>query len=556
MKKNKVIIIGIDGGTFDVIRPMVTRGELPALASLMEKGAWGELESTIPPDTSPAWVSMMTGVNPGKHGIFFFLDKLHNNAKTGRPLGSGDIKFPPLWSVLSKEKKDVIFINVPFTYPPMEVNGIVISGMFVPNSATVVSYPPDVYTDLVNKLGTYEIDDWSLETVGANRSKKSIHYNKILKGISLVTEVTEKRKKATLLLLEKKPWDFAMVVFTSIDRLQHFFWKFMNPSSDGRDPDLSKKYSSVIYDGYRQLDKAIGEIMEKVGKDTTVIIVSDHGFGPLEKHFFTNKWLEEIGLLKRKKWISRKKFDILLTNLHRVLTKFIPDTPFPTWVKKIPLPVPQIKDRDRSELINWQETKAYGNQCGININLKNREPYGIVEPGEEMEKLMAYIQAKFYEIKDASESNDVKIPDWISRKEEIYSGPYIEEADDLYFSMKDRSYLPDAKVDVNVKFNKSSLGSGMHRRNGIFIMSGPLSRKSNSIRPKMVDISPTVLYLMGLPVFEEMDGRVLEEAIDPVYLKSHPIKVVSSVKYSSKGSTYSVEDEEKIAESLKRLGYL
>jgi predicted AlkP superfamily phosphohydrolase/phosphomutase len=553
MKKDRVIIIGIDGGTFDIIRPMVARGELPVLASLMEKGVWGELESTIPPDTAPAWVSMMTGVNPGKHGIFFFLDKLHNNARNGSPLGSGDIKFPPLWSVLSKEEKDVIFINVPFTYPPMEVNGIVISGMFVPNSARVISYPPDVYTDLVNKLGTYEIDDWSLEAVGADRSKISIHYDRIIKGISLVTE---KRKMATLMLLEENPWDFAMVVFTSVDRLQHLFWKFMNPSSDGSVPVLSKKYSGVIYDGYRQVDKAIGEIMEKAGKDTTVIIVSDHGFGPLEKHFFTNKWLDEIGLLKRKKWINRKKLDIRLTDFHKVLTRFIPDTPFPNWVKKIPIPVPQIKDRDRSALINWQETSAYGNQCGININLKGREPYGIVEPGEEAEKLMAYIQARFYEIKDTSESNGVKIPDWISRKEEIYHGPYVEEADDLYFSMKDRSYLPDARVDVNNKFNKPSLGSGMHRQNGIFIMSGPLSRKSDSISPRIIDITPTVLYLMGLPVFEEMDGRVLEEAIEPVYLKSHPIKVVSAMKYSGKGSIYSAEDEEKIAESLKRLGYL
>ncbi|MEP9411404.1 MAG: alkaline phosphatase family protein [Candidatus Brocadia sp.] len=552
MKKNKVIIIGIDGGTFDIIRPMIARGELPVLTSLMEKGAWGELESTIPPDTSPAWVSMMTGVNPGKHGIFFFLDNLHNNARNGRPLGSGDIKFPPLWSVLSREKKNVIFINVPFTYPPMEVNGVVISGMFVPNSASIISYPPEVYTDLVNKLGKYEIDDWSLEAIGADRSKISAHYDRIIKGISLVTE---KRKMATLMLLEEKPWDFAMVVFTSADRLQHLFWKFMNPPTDNHDSELSRKYGGVIQQGYRQVDRAIGEIMEKAGHDTTVIIVSDHGFGPLEKHFFTNKWLEEIGLLKRKKRMCRKKFDIRLTNLHRALAKFVPDNTIPNWTKKIPVPVPQIKARDRSELIDWQKTKAYGNQCGININLKGREPDGIVEPGKEMEELLTFIQTRFYQLKDEA-SGEVKIPDWICRKEEIYNGPYIKEADDLYFSLKNRSYLPDAKVDVNVKFDRPLLGSGMHRRNGIFIMSGPLSRKRDSIAPRIIDISPTVLYLMGLPVFEEMDGRILEEAIDPAYLKSHPIKVVSSVEYSGKGSYYSAEDEEKIAESLKRLGYL
>lgn len=554
MGENKVILIGIDGGTFDVIRPMVDKGELPIIASLLKNGAWGELESTIPPDTGPAWVSMMTGVNPGKHGIFFFLDKLHNNAMNGRSLGSGDIKFPPLWSVLSKAKKDVIFINVPFTYPPMEVNGTLISGMLVPNSASVVSYPEDVYADLANRLGGYEIDDWSLETVGAGQDNISRYYDRLIKGISLISG---KRKKATLMLMEEKSWDFLMVVFTNIDRLQHLFWKFMAPSSDdGLDPTLLEKCREAIYDGYRELDRAIGEIIEKAGKDTTVIIASDHGFGPLEKYFFINKWLEEIGLLKKKK-ISLKKFGIRRTNLYRALVKLFPGIAVPNVTKKISFPRLRLIDRDLSELINWPETKAYGNQCGININLKGREPYGIVEPGDEVEKLTAYIQAKFLEIKDESESKDVKISDWILRKEDIYIGPYVEEAVDLYFSMKNRSYLPETKVDVDVKFDKSSLGTGMHRRNGIFIMSGPLSRKSDSIRPRMIDIAPTVLYLMGLPVFEEMDGRVLEEAIDPALTKSVPLNTVKSSEYSGgKASVYSTEDEEKIAKSLKDLGYL
>jgi predicted AlkP superfamily phosphohydrolase/phosphomutase len=168
--KARVLVIGIDSGTFDIIRPMVQRGELPVLASLMEKGVWGELESTIPPDTGPAWVSMMTGVNPGKHGIYYFLNDLHNNLESGRPLGSADIKFPPLWSILSSYNKNVIFINVPFTYRP-ELNGIMISGMFVPNYAEVISYPQAVYTELKVKLNGYEIDDWSPEIICSDRKK-------------------------------------------------------------------------------------------------------------------------------------------------------------------------------------------------------------------------------------------------------------------------------------------------------------------------------------------------------------------------------------------------
>lgn len=550
---NRVIVIGIDGGTFDIITPMVQRGELPVFASLMDRGVWGELESTIPPDTGPAWVSMMTGVNPGKHGIYFFLDNLHNNLGEGRPLGSADIKFPPLWLILSICKKNVIFVNVPFTYPPAEVKGVIISGMFVPENAEVVSYPQDVYADLSAKLDGYEIDDWSPEMICPDRTKIHLHYDRVVEYVSLVAE---KRKRATLMLLENNDWDFAMAVFTSMDRLQHIFWRFINTSDNESDPGHSNKFREAIHAGYRQLDKAIGEILEKAGKDATLIIVSDHGFGPLEKLFFVNKWLEEVGLLRIKSKLSARKFRVSLTNLHRILTKIAGVSDLPEWTKRIPLPIPKMQIRDRSELINWQKTKAYGNQSGININLRGREPHGIVERGSECEDLLTFIQEQFSKLVDESEARPSKIADWISRKEQIYSGPYVEEAADLYFSLKNRSYLQNANINVNNKFGSAPLGSGMHRMNGVFIMHGPLCRKCNSIKPRMIDVAPTILYLMGLPVLEEMDGRVLDEVIDTAYLKSRPIKMISSVEYSAKGSFYSAEAEEKIKESLKGLGYL
>ncbi len=549
MGKHKIIVIGIDGGSFDVILPLVERGEIPTIASLMESGSWGELESTVPPDTAPAWVSMMTGVNPGKHGIFFFLDNLHNNTRNGRPLGSADIKFPPLWSILSKEKKKVIFINVPFTYPPMEVNGIVISGMFIPNSAKVVSYPPDIYTNLVNKLGEYKIDDWSPEVVGAERSNIHLHYDAI---IEVLSRITEKRKQATLMLLEDNDWDFSMVVFTAIDRLQHLFWEFMEGNGNHA---LSSKYGKVICDGYKQIDNAIGEIVEKAGKDTTVVITSDHGFGPLKKHFFVNRWLEEIGLLKRKKNSGPRKITMTTPSIDKIATKIFPNIPLPEWTRKLHIPIPRIVARDRYEMIDWENTKAYIEQCGININLRGREPHGIVGPGKEFEEIVTFIQDQFSQLRDESEPS-VPIADWIKRKEDIYHGPSVAEAVDLYFSVKNRTYLENARIDVKNKFGRPPIGSGMHRMNGIFIMSGPFCRKHDSISPRIIDITPTVLYLMGVPLVEGMDGRILEEIIDPVYLESHSMK---RSRYSGDGKDglhYSKEDEDKIIDSLKGLGYL
>ncbi|MFZ5907798.1 MAG: alkaline phosphatase family protein [Nitrospirota bacterium] len=545
-KPGQVIVIGIDGGTFDVIRPMADRGELPVLSSLMKKGSWGELESTIPPDTGPAWVSMMTGVNPGKHGIFYFLDQLHNNGRNGRPLGSADIHFPPLWSVLSREKKKVIFVNVPFTYPPVTVHGIMISGMFIPESAKEMSYPPEIYDHVRAKLNGFDINDWSPEVIGADRSNVHLHYERILSNISVITE---KRKKATLMLLEENPWDFLMVVFTAIDRLQHLFWKFMDGSP-------STPYGSAIQQGYRQIDNAVGEILDKAGPDTTVLIVSDHGFGPLEKYFYANKWLEEIGLLKVKSG-SRKKLNFRMTNVHRVITKLVGDIPGLQWTKGIPFPFVRISDRDAYEMIDWQRTKAYADPCGgININLRGREPQGIVEQGKEADELIAMIKSRFSELTVESENALPKSGDWILSKEEIYEGPFAGEAADLYYSLNQRSYLHKTKIGAESKFGTSSLGSGMHRDHGIFIMNGPHCVAKGHLKPRMIDIAPTILYLMGLPVMREMDGQVLEEGITPEYLKANPLRHIQADEYRAQGASCSSEDEEKIRDSLKGLGYL
>ena len=552
MNSKKVIVIGIDGGTFDVILPMINRGELPTLASLIKEGVRGELQSTIPTNTGPAWVSMMTGVNPGKHGIFFFLGNRHHNYMCQRTLGSTDIKFPPLWSILSRNMKKVIFVNVPFTYPPIEVNGVLVSGMLIPRSAKEVSYPPNIYPDLVRRLGGYEINDWQFEVIGATRSTAHLYYDKIIK---LLSESIEDRKKGTIALLEENDWDFSMVVFTAIDRLQHLFWKFLNPTNCNGD-HLSK-YRNAIYDGYRQLDNAIGEILEKAGRDITVMIVSDHGFGPSKKDFFVNKWLEEIGLLKVNKFLTRKKLIFKSTNLQRILARISPTTKTPNWTEKIPIFLPWSVTRGKDEMINWEKTKAYADEFGININLRGREPYGIVNPGRESEELLTFIQEQFYQLVDESESQE-KIADWILRKEEIFSGRFMGEATDLYLSVKNESYLLNAGIGAKDKFGKSLVlvGTGIHRMKGIFIMTGPLCSNCDSVKARIIDITPTILYLMGLPVLEEMDGRVLEDIMDPAYLKLNPIKRITSWGYGGESSPYSSEDEEKIKEGLKGLGYL
>ncbi len=535
----KVLIIGIDGGTFDAVRPMVERGELPALAGLMKNGMWGELESTIPPDTGPAWVSMMTGVNPGKHGVFFFLGGLHDNLRFGNTLGCPDIKFPPLWNMVSENDGRVFFLNVPFTYPPVPVNGSMVSGMLIPDSADVVSYPPGLYAELERLLDGFPINDWSPDIICADIAKFHLHFERTM---SFLSSITEKRKKATLHLLQREPWDLGMVVFTAIDRLQHLFWDHHG-------------LAGAVEEGYRQIDKAVGEIVGAAGRDTTVIIASDHGFGPLRKYFYVNTWLEQIGLLRLKKGVGRKKAIFNTISLKRVIERLLPSVPAPAWTERVRFPRMRLVDRTANELIDWSKTKAYGDPSGgINVNLAGREPEGIVRRGGDQEEVLRSIEERFREIRD--DSNTRCIGDWIRRKEDIYNGPFVEQAADLYYSLDERSYLHNTNVGGGAITGDCSLGTGMHRKNGICIISGPQCRNFVRIQPRIIDIAPTTLYFLGLPVFEEMDGRVLEEGILPDRLAEKKITRIAAGKSGRERVSYSSQDEKRIQDSLRGLGYL
>lgn len=544
MAKNKVLVIGLDGATLDVIRPMAEAGKLPVLSKLMNEGVWGELESTIPAITAPAWVSMMTGVNPGKHGVYFFLDKLHLNYGFGRTVGTGDIKFPPIWSILNENKRKVAFVNAPITYPPVKVDGVMISGMFIPEGADDLSYPKNLYSELVKRLGKYVINDWTLEGVGMFRRNeaKPAHYDRVIEGVA---EVNESRKEAALIILEEKEWDYAMVVFTATDRMQHLFWKSMGP-------DGNQRYKDAIYNCYMQADKDVGELIAKAGKDTTVMITSDHGFGPLKKLFYLNKWLEEIGMLKLKEGMGFTKRRIVWPSLHAIVNRLF-SIPLPEWCKRLKFPVPVKVARAKDELIDWERTKAYGNPCGININLRGREPYGSVDPSER-EEVLEKIEVEFKKLRD--DSGEL-VCDWIRRREEVHTGPFVDEAVDLYFAIKGEAYLQNAKLDQSSKWGEAPLSSGMHRKNGVFIMKGPHCRKGLHIKASIIDVTPTILYLMGVPLLDEMDGRILEEGISDGFLSSNKIKKTHAREQSDAGGQiYSDDDEQKIKESLEGLGYI
>ncbi len=284
---DKVIMIGLDGATWDVLDSLAEGGELPNLTKIRDGGAHGVLESVIPPITPSAWTSFMTGVNPGKHGIFGF-GKRPDNAYSMAWCNYSDIRSPTFQKILSSENKRVVMVDVPFTYPPEKVNGIVISGMGTPSVESEFTHPKEMREEVLNRFDNYLLD---VENISGESEKE------IMVFLDQVFELTRQREKLGLFLIDEHPWDFFMLAFVGMDRIQHSLWKIL----DKEHPAYRKeyvKYRPRIVDYYRYVDSIIGRFLEKVGDDDVLMIMSDHGFGPLHRGFYVNRWLYEKGFLK------------------------------------------------------------------------------------------------------------------------------------------------------------------------------------------------------------------------------------------------------------------
>jgi len=550
MGKNKVIVIGIDGGNFNVILPMVERGELPNIASIMRGGVWGNLFSTIPSVTLPAWASFLSGVNPGKLGIFYLTRDSHATYDEGPPADVAKVPTKLLWHHLSDNNKKVLCV-IPFPFPPTTVNGIMITHV---GSNEIKSYPPGIASDLLNVFSIKEIGEgWNDLKQKYGRTTKEAYLNNVIKMANETAEIT---RKASLYLLSKYEWDFFVTVFKSTDDTQHRFLSFIDPSHPLYTNKGGVAYGDVVFDTYRRIDKAIGDMLSQA-EDAMVIVLSDHGMSPIHKFFYANKWLNEKGLLKVKG--SRRKAAFRITGiplkgfLEKVGIKVnhLPNLNIPV-VRRRALPIP--------EEVDWKQTKAYATIFGVNINLKGREPQGIVTTGEYNE-LCEILREEMYHLQDPETGE--KIVEKVYRREEIYSGPYVDDAPDIVYLFKQPSYHTKKDLYSSALFRRISRKEIVtanhlnHTSTGIFLARGPdIKSKGRFDGVHITDIAPMILYLMGLPIPKNMDGRLLWEVLRQGMDTERPPIYVDSEDFQESVEGLSPEEGEMVKEQLRQLGYI
>jgi predicted AlkP superfamily phosphohydrolase/phosphomutase len=561
--KNKVLVLGLDGGTFTLLRPWMEEGVLPNLRKIAKNGVSGTLKSIMPPHTSPAWTSFYTGKNPGKHGIFEFLVKKEGSYDEV-PTNSTSCKSTTLWELLGEGEKKIAVLNIPMTYPPQKVNGVMICGFLSSAKTRDFVYPPDLLNEIENKFGPYYLFGKAIDTLTI------LSDNHIEAFIDDCQRMSEYKFKVAHYLIEKGDYDFIAFHEWGTDRIQHWLWHIIDKSHPRYEKRLEQRFHKKILDFYRSLDEQIGKTLQLAGPQFSVCVISDHGFCPVARSVDLNVWLLQEGYLQIKKTVASQlrlflwKSGVTYERLFSILGKILKYGLKPKILN--PRDTFTLLRMGRRQLllslndIDWDKTKAYAKTSIIGqiiINLKGREPRGIVSPDREYRLLRDELVKKLKNLYDPQ--NDRYVKGQVYTREESYQGEFSFNAPDI-------TYLPQAEqyqagnimaFGSNTPFVDLPFFQASHTMDGIFMAQGPPIKKGEAVQDATImDLAPTILYLMGLKVPNDMDGKVLTEIIDNDYLKNHPVEYYTPKKDAKRttGDASSKEREE-IIEKLKSLGY-
>jgi predicted AlkP superfamily phosphohydrolase/phosphomutase len=559
----KVLIFGLDGATFDLMLPWIAEGCLPTLGKLVQGGAWGPLRSTIPPITPCAWSSFMTGKNPGKHGLFDFAQPVPNSYRL-QFLNASFRRGETLWGYASRLGKRVGIVNVPMTYPPEPVNGYLISGMDTPSERSPFTHPNQLLPELRSQGLDYRLD---LRYLGNMRSDAQRD-----RCLAELKEIETTRSRALRWLHRKYPADLTMIVHMATDTVQHHFWHYMDERHDKYETRGAERYRHAIRDIYVHLDGLIASMLQEVDDETVVVLMSDHGFGPTSNvRIRLNQALERAGLLAFR---QAGPVGRLRRRLLGALSELLRGTLSPRFKTFLARAFPRLRvwgESAGSAGLDWRRTVAFTNEAfrppSIWLNRADRFPEGTVT-AEGLEAALRATEAALLGLRDPQTGEAVI--SHVYRTCQEYDGPYASMAPDLVPSWWEDGFLqetsmPGGPAEAVVERSSSPIKGGVefaatHRLDGVFaVYGGPVRRGQEIAGARIIDVAPTVLYLLGLPIPEDMDGQPLLQAFDPDFVQAHPPQHGESERAPSPtAAAHAFSDQEAllIQERLRALGYV
>lgn len=556
--EKKAFIISLDGSTFDILRPFMQQGCMPNLKSLMERSLSAELESVIPAVTAPAWTSFMTGKNPSNHGVFGFTQFDPQDYRV-KLTNSRDIRSKTIWQILSDKGKRCIVVNLPYTTPPYAINGIMVAGWDSP--PTNFTYPPELAEKILQQFPDYRsnLNMWIFDYMPG---KSDGNFDRL---IDTLIHGTQEGSLLAQRFLEEEEWDVFMVHFQQTDWIQHKLWGMIEESA--RDATSTDAKVQRVRECYRQFDEQVGVLLRKVQRHSPfTIVLSDHGFGDykgdLYPNYYLNKWGYYHESATAEKDTAKPIRDLFSKNkllaqvyrgmahvkhgLDRVL-EFKRYRNFNSWVD-----FAGGTFGGRALPVDWSRTKvatvgAY--ECAfLYVNVIGRGQAGIVRP-EECEAIIADVIAKFDEVRHPVTGK--KVYKRVARGTEIYA----KCGKDIL--LPDVILLPEDGYGLSSKVSDAlpeATAEGVHRHNGVVFLEGEGIKNSlEGFSPFLIDMAPTLLHELGLPVPADMDGRVLEE-IFAAPRKVQYEEVDNAVSHER--VQYLESEAEMIEERLKALGYV
>jgi predicted AlkP superfamily phosphohydrolase/phosphomutase len=536
--KGKTLLIGLDGATFTVLDPLMERGVLPYLRSLAEQGVRAPLRTIMPPLTPPAWTSLMTGKRPGEHGVFDFFQKETTESEYFHFATSHDVRSSTIWSLASEHGKRVVSLNFPLMFPPPAVDGYVVPGGWIPwRQLRLGCHPPGLF-DRLKTLPTFEPRELALDMKLEAKGIEGCAPEEYAEWIKLHTR-REQRWFEILryLLAEDEDVELVAVMFDGPDKLQHLCWKYIDPAFQPLEPTAWEAEIVALCEEYfRKLDAIVRDVVELAGPDPTVVIASDHGFGPSWDVFYLNAWLEQEGYLF---WVDDDS------------SSGADETPRVGFG--------QIA-RHVFEL-DWGRTVAYaGTPSSQGIHIVRQPPDADAPMSREAyERLTAEIADGLLQARHPITGRPL-VTEVVTRHD-TFAGPYEALAPDLSLVLEGGAAISILRSDALVRTHDEVKGN--HRPEGVFLAHGPSIRAGAHLDElSIVDVAPLLLYCLDVPLPDDMSGRIPGQALEPGELDRRPARHVSAavadpqLEARDDHVAYNAEDEEAIVSRLRALGYV
>lgn len=498
----ETLVVGLDGACLRVLEPLFEEGVLPNLADIFEMGLSGPLESQVPPWTASAWPSLYTGTNPGKHGVFGFLDF---EGYDWDVVNATTVRERTLWEYLDWHDRTSVVVNAPVSYPPPAIDGAIVPGYLAPEDPTC--HPPGLLAELREAIGSYRVYATLESDRATTTAERSREY----------AELAGMRGDAFEYLAERFDPSFGFLQFQHTDTILH------------EAPEDSTALETV----YGAVDEQVGEVIANCDPDT-VVLVSDHGLGPYEQRVRLNEVLRDADFLTSTdggegmpSWSSIRDEQLAAgsdggrgtpglaaraaaamaatgVNAQRVaglLERLSLREPLEGYV-------PHSLIRAASEQVDFRNSAAYARsrvQCGVRINLAGREPDGVV-PQSEYEGVRDRLIA---ELSDLETPAGRPVFEDVARRERYFHGPAIDDAIDVVTVPNDYDYYVTTWL-MGGYFADPDPPGWDHKREGILAAYGREIDEDVEVPvAHLFDVAPTVLATLGIPRSERMDGRTL-----------------------------------------------